>query len=220
MAPPGILAVSSALHGDGKTAVAAGIARSLAMVGYRVLVLDATNQPSAVPHEHAANGTAASSLERVVRATPTGCDYVSLEQLGGDVSSSVAIGELFAFIRERYQYAVIDAGVLNGTALPMARGADGVVLALREGRAISEADGEAVELMNRLRARFLGVVATEHVPGDHHHSALTLLERLQLPSPGSNGVAAANGAAQPDQRRWKLFGGLGSARPLRATDEV
>lgn len=206
LATPGILTISSALPGDGKTAVAAGIARSLAAGGYRTLVVDAGALPAVAPgaaHEPLTLDGARDRLTHAVRATGSGCDYIALKDLGADVSSSVGIGALYAAIRERYEYGVVDAGVLNGDGLALARGADGVVLAVREGRAIQPRDGEAVELLNRVHARFLGVVATTERVADEYSNDANLIDRLthrivppvppreKLPVPGvTDGVVA------------------------------
>jgi Mrp family chromosome partitioning ATPase len=179
---PGIITISSALPGDGKTAVAAGIARSLAAGGYRTLVLDAGATPEAAPGAQRDALTlegAHDRLNHAVRATGSGCDYLSLQDIGADVSSSVGIGALYDAIRSRYEYAVVDASVLNGDGLALARGADGVVLAVREGRAIAPADGEAVELLNRVHARFLGVVATTERIATEYSNDANLSDRLK-----------------------------------------
>jgi len=179
---PGILTISSALAGDGKTAVAAGIARSLASGGYRTLVLDAGVTAELAPgatREALTLEGAHDRLNHAVRATGSGCDYLSLQDIHADVSSSVGIGALYAAIRSRYEYAIVDAGVLNGDGLALARGADGVVLAVREGRAIVPADAEAVELLNRAHARFLGVVATTERMAPEYGSDANLSDRLK-----------------------------------------
>lgn len=191
---PGVLTISSALPGDGKTAVAAGIARSLAAGGYRTIALDAAALPDAAPgmaREPLTLEGARDRLAHAVRATASGCDLLAVRDLGADVSSSVGIGALYAALRERYDYAVVDASVLNGDGLAMARGADGVVLAVREGRAIEAADGEAVELLNRVHARFLGVVATSDRMATEFSDDAGLSDRLMhRPAPAAPPRAA------------------------------
>jgi uncharacterized NAD-dependent epimerase/dehydratase family protein len=120
-------------------------------------------------------------LAKAVRATGSGCDYLAIDDLEADVASAFAIRHLYAAMRAQYDYTVVDASVLNGTGLALSRGADGVVLAVREGRAIVAADSEAVELLTRLKAHFLGVVATTGTTEDT--SSATLLERLAQRTP-------------------------------------
>ncbi len=221
IAAPGILAISSAVTGDGKTAVAAGIARSLASAGYPTLVLDAGNvvalEPASAPRALTVEAVH-ERLNHAVRATESGCDYLSLLDLGAGVTSSVSIAALYQAVRERYAYAVVDAGVLNGTGLALARGADGVVLAIREGRAIVPPDGESVELLNRLKVRFLGVVATtERHPGDYDIAA-TLVERLKN-VPSQAGVLRETATVPIKQPRGAsaLLGWVRAAVPARTS---
>jgi Mrp family chromosome partitioning ATPase len=218
---PGILAISSAVSGDGKTAVAAGIARSLAGAGYSTLVLDAGNVDAIEPSSAQEALTVQAVHERLnhaVRATESGCDYLSLRDLGAGVTSSVSIAALYQAVRERYAYAVVDASVLNGTGLALARGADGVVLAIREGRPIVPADSESVELLNRLKVRFLGVVATtERHAGDYEITA-TLVERLKNVPAGTAALRqAAAGPAKELRGANAMFGWVRAAIPVRSS---
>jgi Mrp family chromosome partitioning ATPase len=176
IASPGILTISSARPGDGKTGVSVGIARSLASSGYRTLLIDAGTDegetlsaklgvlaPPPVPVT-----AAAEHLGNVVRPAFDGCDILAIR--GGETgASAVAIAELFAAVRSAYQYAVVDARTIGNGGATFARCADGVVLAVREGRAADNADHEAVAVLERIRARFLGVVATTGSPTTKHH---------------------------------------------------
>lgn len=176
---PGILTVSSALPRDGKTGVAAGIVRSLAAAGYTALAVDAGSAPHAVSVD-----TAAALLGDAPRPVEAGCDFISIATAQARTASAAAIAAFFTMVRSRYDYAIVDATVINAGGLAFARGADGVVLALREGRAVSEADRQAVELFERLHVPFLGVIATR----DENHAgaagAQSLYERLQPRSGG------------------------------------
>jgi len=168
VAAPGILSISSARPGDGKTAVAAGIARSLAAAGYRTLALDATGateetlaaklgapEPPAI-----VIGAAEQHFSAGVRMTPGGCDVLALASGEGNVPSALSIAALFAAVRASYDYVVVDSAAVAEGGATFARCADGVVLAVREGRPADPSDAEAVALLDRVRARFLGVVAT------------------------------------------------------------
>jgi succinoglycan biosynthesis transport protein ExoP len=205
---PGILAISSALAGDGKTTVAAGIAQSLAGAGYRTLAVDASQPAKPGNGARLDEGAAAERLGHIVREAGGGCDYISVADLGADVSSAVAITALYAAIRARYEYAVIDTGILSEDGLAFARAADGVVLAVREGRAIADADREAVALMERVKARFLGVVATMDSPTASDETD-NLAARLRRPS-GVRPEPATNvkpvEVLRPAGRATSLFG--------------
>lgn len=169
IAAPGVLTISSALAGDGKTGVAAGIARSLASAGYRTLVIDAGGQTAeplceklgAPPAPPASVTTATDHLGDVVCTAFAGCDVLVLSEVS-DVGgpSAVAVAALYNAIRPYYDYAIVDGRAIGDGGATFARCADGVVLAVREGRAAETADGDAVAVLERVRARFLGVVAT------------------------------------------------------------
>jgi receptor protein-tyrosine kinase len=178
IAAPGILTISSARAGDGKTAVAAGIARSLAAAGYRTLAIDAAGSTEetlctrlgAPPPPSISVAAGAEHLSAAVRTAFNGCDVLALSDGDGAGPSAVAVAALYAAIRANYDYAVVDTRAIGDGGATFARCADGVVLAVREGRAAEAADGEAVALLERVHARFLGVVATAG-PVKIRHSA-------------------------------------------------
>ncbi len=175
LAAPSVLAVSSALAGDGKTGVTTGIVRSLVAAGYRTLAVDAG---AAAPHMGALDSPAALVAE-AARPVAMGCDFVSLSLEQARAASAAAIEAFYATIRGRYDYAVVDTAIVGGGGLAFARGADGVVLALREGRAASDADRVAVATFERLKVRFLGVVATHDAGGHDGSGPQSLYDRLQ-----------------------------------------
>jgi Mrp family chromosome partitioning ATPase len=168
LAAPGVLAVTSALSGDGKTGIAAGLARSLA----------------------------GAPTHLVTRRTSAGCDVLSILPAEARIASALAIATLYEAVRAHYDFAIVDAAVFTDGGLAFARGADGVVLALREGRAVAAADRDAVDLFERLRVRVLGVVATR---GDRSRGtgvAPSLVDRLHaqprsVPTVSANTVRAA-----------------------------
>jgi Mrp family chromosome partitioning ATPase len=173
---PGVLAVTSALGGDGKTGIAAGLARSLAAAGYKALAIDAAApSPGAVSIEAAAMLPAESA-----RQTSAGCDYLAIVPSTVLVASALAIATLYAAIRARYDFAIVDAAVITAGGLAFARGADGVVLALREGRSVAAADRDATDLFARLNVRVLGVVATREDRSHGRADAPSLLDRLHV----------------------------------------
>jgi succinoglycan biosynthesis transport protein ExoP len=192
LAAPGVLAVTSALSGDGKTGIAAGLARSLAGAGYKTLAIDAAGAaPGAVGVEAAAALPGESA-----RRTSAGCDVLSILPAEARIASALAIATLYEAVRAHYDFAIVDAAVFTDGGLAFARGADGVVLALREGRAVAAADRDAVDLFERLRVRVLGVVATR---GDRSRGtgvAPSLVDRLHaqprsVPTVSANTVRAA-----------------------------
>jgi Mrp family chromosome partitioning ATPase len=182
---PGVLTVSSALDADGKTGVAAGIARSLASAGYMTIAIDASGNMM--------HGTSVeAAIERLgdsARQLAAGCDYISLAPDQARTASATAIAALYDAIRLRYDYAIVDAAVISDGGLALSRAADGVVLAVREGRAVTESDRDAVALFERLRVRFLGVIATRDAGTTAETGPLTLLEYLQEAQPARRAPA-------------------------------
>jgi succinoglycan biosynthesis transport protein ExoP len=175
VAAPGVVVVSSALDGDGKTGVAFGLVRSLAAAGYRTLAIDtAANSPRATSLE-----AAAVMFKEMKQPVPSECDAIAIAAEHARTASATAIAAFYAAIRGRYDYAVVDAAIIGAGGLAFARGADGVVLALREGRSVSPADKDAVDLFERLRVRFLGVVATREDGRRHRAAAAARASRLQ-----------------------------------------
>jgi len=172
---PGVLIVSSALGSDGKSGVAAGIARSLASAGYATLAVDAGGA--------GLHGTSVeTAIERVgdsARRLAAGCDYIALAPDHARAASATAIRTLYDAMRARYDYAVVDAAVIGNGGLALSRPADGVVLAVRQGRAVTDADRDAVQLFERLHVRFLGVIATLDGGTTGETGPQTLLEYLQ-----------------------------------------
>jgi Mrp family chromosome partitioning ATPase len=172
---PGVLTVSSALGGDGKTGVTTGIVRSLVAAGYSTLAIDAgASTPHAISVE---------SASALVAATPrrvaAGCDFVAIAPDRARAASATAIAGFYATVRSRYDYAVVDAALIGDGGLAFARTADGVVLALREGRAAADADRVTVEMFQRLQVRFIGVVATRDGNSHSGEESPALYDRLQ-----------------------------------------
>ena len=174
LAAPGVLAVTSALNGDGKTGVTAGLAHALAKAGYRTLAIDvAGTAPGALSVEAAAALPAESA-----RKTNSGCDVLSIVPAQARTASAVAIAALYEQTRTHYDYTIVDAALISGGGLAFARGADGVVLALRAGRAIAAADRDATDLFARLNVRVLGVVATREDRSRGSAHGASLMDRL------------------------------------------
>jgi Mrp family chromosome partitioning ATPase len=74
--------------------------------------------------------------------------------------SRVDVERIFAELRERHDFIVIDGCTLADGALTLASLADGVLMAVRSGRKAVEADGEAAIVLERFGANFIGVVET------------------------------------------------------------
>jgi Mrp family chromosome partitioning ATPase len=162
LATPATLLVASALPGDGKTAVAAGLARVLAAAGYRTVAIDASDRRPALALRFECDEAPPEALDRAEpRAIAPNLDLISIAHPRLLATARPELAAFVAGMRARYDFSVVDGSELPGGAVGLAREVDGVILAVRAGRASTVADREAVALLERFHAPFLGVVATE-----------------------------------------------------------
>lgn len=163
---PGVIAITSAARGDGKSLVATGLAHGLAGVGHNVLLVDGN-----------ADGSNASSIGSAPKLDVLPFDilqYVTpgmrgeparlgLAAPGVVASCSVeAVQATFARLRATFDYTIIDTAVLveSGMAVVLASESDGVVIAFKQGRAALPADREFVKVLRSAKTPVLGVVTT------------------------------------------------------------
>lgn len=150
---PGIVMVTSAHQGDGKNLTARALAAGLKMQGYRTALVGLSPGP----------------VERSQDWAPFGCHSDNapvIEVLRGNEGDGITPEELVAFVnrmRSEYDYTVVVAGTFLSSPPTMAlsRLVDGVLLAIRIGRAPSDEDHLTVQLIERSRGRIVGVVATD-----------------------------------------------------------
>ncbi len=168
MSAPGVVAVTSAVRGDGKSLVAAGLAYGLASVGHRVLLVDGNASAAGA-------GNAGSAPKLDARPEFDILAYVSegtkgeparLGLSGPGVLASCTgetVRTTFARLREEFAYTVVDTAVLveSGMALVLATEANAVVIAFKQGRGAHEADREFVKVLKAAQTPVLGVVTTQ-----------------------------------------------------------
>ncbi len=168
MSPPAIIAVTSATPRDGASMVATGLAHGLAAVGHQVLLVDGN-----VDSPTLANATSAPKLSArtdydvlsYVRTGATGAPSV-LALIAPGVAASCTretAGPTFARFRERFAFTVVETAPLptSGMALVLSCAADGVIIALKQGRAAADADQELVKILRAAHTSILGVVTTQ-----------------------------------------------------------
>jgi Mrp family chromosome partitioning ATPase len=164
--PPSTILVTSAMSCDGKTTVAAGLAKSLANSGYRTLAVDAGATPHLARALDASELPAVSSLafdeeeKPMIRLVGNRLDAVSLARADVAARSHAEFDEFFAELRHRYEFVVVDGGELLGSAAALARAVNAIILTVRRGRAATQADRDVALLLARLDAPILGVVET------------------------------------------------------------
>ncbi len=167
VAAPGIIAVTSAVRGDGKSLIAAGLAYGLAAVGHSVLLVegnplapDAASAGSAPRLDQRPEYDILSYAAAASKGEPA---RLGLASPGVVASCSVeTVRSTFGRFRDRFAYTVIDSAVLveSGMALVLASEADGVVIAFKQGRGALEADREFVKVLQSAHTPVLGVVTT------------------------------------------------------------
>jgi protein-tyrosine kinase len=166
IAPPGIIVVSSAARGDGKSLVASGIAESFASAGYRAALVDASNANLAL-HVESNEGWSRDSSHAadIVRYSAT-ADRTRLVRMAfaGEPGKQISISQLVSVaksLRAVYDFAVVDTTRLqqNAVALLFAAVADGVLLTLREGRREIAEDRKTITALKCMDATVLGIVS-------------------------------------------------------------
>ncbi|TAM73592.1 tyrosine-protein kinase family protein [bacterium] len=201
VAPPGLIVVSSALAGDGKTEVASGLARALAECGYTTALIDTNWQHPGVAASLGIDEIApVTQLERIAsgghNGVVTNLEAISIaDRRFPALVSADRMRALIADLRARYQYTIIDSAAIpvGMAGLQFARFADGVLLTVRLGRAPKPADKMTIETLDRVGAHVLGIVATSA------HDA----HRKDLPQ-------AASGVADESGEPVRLMVGAGA----------
>jgi capsular exopolysaccharide synthesis family protein len=176
------IAITSAARGDGKSTIAAHLARSLAQSGKTVLLIDGDFR---APRLHQLFGVANTAglkdllasdrtpLRRLVHATDVpGLSILTNGPAGYGRSGLAGPGlrELLAAAQEEFDVVLIDTSALLGDAdsLAVAAAADAVLLVATEARTRWSALEQAVDQLQKVRARVLGVIANGWDDGAHH----------------------------------------------------
>lgn len=161
-----MIVVTSATHGDGKTATAFGLAQSLANADHRVLLVDANSTSPTLARIHRLPNLGGQiDLTKISRYSTKVAgerfDGVSLadERLAYGVSMEklkVAVSDM----RMHFDYIVVDTEPLIGSDLAVlfATIADGTLLTVRYGRLPTPADGETMKTLTRVNANVLGAL--------------------------------------------------------------
>ena len=162
---PGVVAVTSAVPEDGKTAAAHGLAASLGAIGYRTLLID-----SAVQRDPIVRPAAGSSLEEMLLDAPSETviprlRVVSLAAPAIREASLPSVAQALTAVRSsgRYDYVVVNAGCVLASAFSahIVNSADAVLVAIRAGRRRHAEDAQLTERLGQNAGRFFGVVAIE-----------------------------------------------------------
>jgi capsular exopolysaccharide synthesis family protein len=170
---PKILLIASAVPEEGKSTVAANLARTLALSGSRVLLVDGDLRQGHLHHLlnlQASPGLAellnqTCSAEKVMQKdTLPNFTFISCGERPpgnpGDLFLGCGLEQILARWREQFDYVVIDSSPLfaaDDTSC-LAPKVDGTLFVVRSGHSSARAAREALELLLQRRARVLGVV--------------------------------------------------------------
>ena len=175
-----VVAVTSALPGEGKTTTAACLARVSAMQGVRTIIVDCDLRRRTVERmlDVEVKGgllevlSGVVTLEEAIQRDPaSGCDILGLSKSGFtpvDVFGSVATDRLLAELRRRYELVVLDTAPLlpvTDTRI-LAPKADVVMFLARWRRTPQHAIEAAFRLLENTGAHLAGIAITQ-VNMDH-----------------------------------------------------
>ncbi len=141
---PAIVLVTSALAGDGKSTVALGLARAFADANVEVALVNGNaDRPSKI-----------SFNEKHV--SPVSFP----DQPGALAVQDEVTPHFLEHLRERFAVTIVDAGTIaeRGMTLQVARIANAVVLAVRQGRRHTKEDDQGIAMLRRVGAKLVGVV--------------------------------------------------------------
>jgi succinoglycan biosynthesis transport protein ExoP len=159
--PHAVLTVTSAAAGDGKSAVAFGLAEAMAKAGSPVLVIDANHQKPVLNGDPQIKPTSDGGY-RVTRLS-SGFDGLSLgDARVASEASLELVTRILSWARDRYRLVIVDTAPLPTSALAVlfASVADATLLALRSGRGASEADRATLAALQARNVHIFGVVTT------------------------------------------------------------
>ncbi len=174
LAGPGgkVIQVSSPLPGDGKSTIAGNLACSIAQSGKKVLAIDCDlRRPQLTDNFAFANQTGISNVLNGDCEFMEACHSTPLPNLSvmpsGPIPSNPAealtlpdMAELLEDAREEFDYVILDTPPLLVVTDPSITASlvDGVVLTLRIRRKSKPNSKEAINILNAVGARVLGVV--------------------------------------------------------------
>ena len=156
-----VIAITSAASGDGKSLTAFGLASHMTKAGHRCVLVDG-NTVDRTAHalgsrlDRADNGTQGTSSTRTVSGF---CEMQLGDEAPGPLSRA-SVKALFSRLREAYDFAIVDCGVMtiNDNALGLCAAADSVLITVRAGRSKLPADQHLVRQLNQSVSAVLGIV--------------------------------------------------------------
>jgi Mrp family chromosome partitioning ATPase len=162
---PGLLCVTSALAGDGKSVTAYEVALAFTRAGHRTLLVDANEFCAGSKPACALADIARIGVYPLVSANGSGETPATISIATGTSSvqpSKEVVSAACAQFRAQFSYTVVDTAPAPQSALAIsfATASDGVLLAVREGRSQHLNDKLVVDLLKHAGVYVSGVVMT------------------------------------------------------------
>ena len=205
--PPRVVAITSAIQGEGKTTIMSNLGVTLAQANHRTLVIDADLRMAGLTKLFASSEstnarglsdfiTGQISLEEAIHPTPI--PYLdrmpagSLAPNPAELVGSESMRRLLSVLRERYDFILIDTPPIMAVAdgLLLARLVDSVIMIVRHDVTPRRVALEARAKLARIRARVIGCVINE-VPASSFNRSTMLY--------GANYVSGESSITNSDQ---------------------
>jgi capsular exopolysaccharide synthesis family protein len=169
---PKVLLITSALPNEGKSTVAANLARALALSGYRVLLVDGDLRRGGL--HRLLKMQSEPGLAELLRHTSEAAKVIQQDSLPnfafvscgshsgnpGDLFLGSGLDQVLARWRQEFDYVIIDSSPLFAAddASCLAPKADGTLFVVRRGHSSARAVSEALDLLAQRQAKVLGVI--------------------------------------------------------------
>jgi capsular exopolysaccharide synthesis family protein len=169
---PKVLLITSAMPNEGKSTVAANLARALALSGSRVLLVDGDLRRGVLHRLLKMQGEPglaellrrSCGPDKVIQkdSLPNFSFVASGSHSGnpGDLFLGSGLDEVLALWRKEFDYVIIDSSPIFAAddASCLAPKADGTLFVVRRGHSSARAVSEALDLLAQRQARVLGVI--------------------------------------------------------------
>jgi receptor protein-tyrosine kinase len=188
-----VIAITSAESGDGKSLTAFGIAAHMTKAGHRCMLVDGNTversaQTLGSHLDRTKNGAQRTSSARTI----SGFSEMQLADEAPGPLSRAAVKALFSQLREAYDFAIVDCGVMtiNDNALGLCAAADAVLITVRAGRPKRAADQHLVRQLNQSVSTVMGIV----------HIAPSAIEDFsRVPAPVSDSETSTSFRSAPEE---------------------
>jgi capsular exopolysaccharide synthesis family protein len=169
---PQVLLITSAVPNEGKSTVATNLARSMALGGSRVLLVDGDLRKGYIHERLKLSSKPGLSellrkpdiLDQYIQATDlTNFDFLSrgsITRNPGDLFLSAAFDQILTRFRERYDYVIIDSSPVFAAddTSTIAPKADGTLFVVRSRFSKAKVVKQALEILFQRQARVLGLI--------------------------------------------------------------